>query len=50
MKRLVFKHIQLDQLKNIKKTKSRLKRNIKMLQNSSEKVSHVQVKQKDTAR
>ena len=32
-----FNYVQLDQLKKIKKTKSRLKRNIKMLQNKNKK-------------
>ena len=40
-------YIQLDQLKKIKRTKSRQKRNIKMLQNRSEKIPYVQVKQKN---
>ena len=35
----------LDQLKKIKRTKSRAKRNIKMLTNRSEKIPYVQVKQ-----
>ena len=38
-------YIQLDQLKNYKKTKNRLKRNKKMLQNRSDKIPYVQVKQ-----
>ena len=40
-------YIQLDQLKKIKRTKSRLKRSIKMLLNRSEKIPYVQVKQKN---
>ena len=37
--------IQLDQLKTIKRIKSRLKRNIKILQNTNDKIPFVQVKQ-----
>ena len=39
--------IELNQLKEIKKTKSRLKGNKKILQNGSEKISYVEVKQKN---
>ena len=42
-----FKYVQLDELKKIKRTKSRLKRNTKMLQNKSKKISYVQAKQKN---
>ena len=40
-------YIQLDQLKKIKRTKSRPKRNVKILQNRSEKIPYVEVKQKN---
>ena len=40
-------YIQLDQSKKIKKTKSKLKINIKMLLNKNEKISYIQVKQKN---
>ena len=40
-------YIRPDQIKNIKRTKSRLKRNIKMLLNRSGIISYVQVKQKN---
>ena len=39
--------IQLYQLRKIKRTKTRLKRSIKMLLNRSEKIPYVQVKQKN---
>ena len=39
--------MQLYRLKKIKRTKSRLKRSIKMLLNRSEKILYVQVKQKN---
>ena len=42
-----FKYVQLDEFKKIKRTKSRLKRNTKMLQNKSKKISYVQAKQKN---
>ena len=38
--------MQLDQLRKIKRDKRRLKRNIEMLYNKSEKIPYVQVKQK----
>ena len=40
-------YIQLDQLKTIKRTKSKLKRNIKMLENRNDKIPYVRVKQKN---
>ena len=44
-------YVQLDQLKNIKRTKSRLKRNMKyekkMLQKKSKKIPYVQENQKN---
>ena len=40
-----FNYVQLDQLKKIKRTKRRLKRNIKMLQNKSKKIRYGRVKQ-----
>ena len=42
-----FNCVQLDQLKKIKRTKSRLKRNIKMLYNKNKKIPYVQAKQKN---
>ena len=41
-------YIQLDQLKKIKRTKSRLNRNTKMLLNRGKKILYVQVKEKNT--
>ena len=41
-------YIQLDQLKKMKLTKSRLKRNIKMLLNRNDKIPYLQVKQKNS--
>ena len=40
-----FNYVQLDQLKKIKRTKSRLKSKRKMLQKKSKKIPYVQVKQ-----
>ena len=40
-------HVQLDQLKKIKRTKSRLKRSLKMLKNKNKKIPYVQAKQKN---
>ena len=40
-------YIQLYQFKKIKRTKSRLKRSIRMLLNRSEKIIYVQVKEKN---
>ena len=42
-----FNYVQLDQLKKIKKTKSRFQRNIKMLQNKNKKILYVQAKEKN---
>ena len=42
-----FNYVQLDQLRKIKRTKKRLKRNIKMLQNKTKKTPYVQAKQKN---
>ena len=41
-------YMQPDQLKKIKRAKGRLKRNIKVLQNWSEKIAYIQVKQKNS--
>ena len=41
-------YIPLDQLKKIKRTKSRLNRNMKMLLNRGKKIPYVQVKEKNT--
>ena len=42
-----FNYVQLDQLKKIKRTKSRFQRNIKMLQNKNKKILYVQAKEKN---
>ena len=47
-KKIEKNYIQLDQLKRIKKTKSRLNKNMKMLLNRGKKIPYVQVKEKNT--